>query len=58
MHFSFEPTGPSQSESFTLDMEEGIGTVSVAIYLFTEKVDLYARFYDDKWVSDIQLLTC
>ena len=29
----------------------------VSIYLFTEKVVLYARLFDDKWVSDIQLRT-
>ena len=44
----FEPTGPSPSESLILDTEEGIGTVRASIYLFTEKVVLFARLYDDK----------
>ena len=53
----FEPTGPSPSESFTLDIEEGIETVRASIYLFTEKVVFFARLYADDWVSDIKLLT-
>ena len=36
-------TVPSPSESFTLDTEEGVEIVRVSIYLFTEKVVLYAR---------------
>ena len=41
-----------------LNPDEGIGTVRVSTRLFTEKVVLYARLYDDKWVSDIYFLTC
>ena len=52
---SFEPTGPSPSESSTLDTDEGIETVKVSIYLFTEKVVSMVRLFDD-WVS--ALLTC
>ena len=33
-------------------------SLRVLTYLFTEKVVLFAKLYDDNWVSDILLLTC
>ena len=55
MQPSFEPTGPSPSESLILNTEEGIGIVRVSIYLVTEKVVFDARLM---MISGSQIFKC